>query len=493
MTYNPHTWTRPPQIRLSLDEELVVDNFAGGGGASIGIEQGIGRPVDIAINHDAKALATHMANHPETRHYCEDVFKVNPSEVCQGRPVGLAWFSPDCTHHSKARGSKPVSKRIRGLAWVAVRWAKTVQPRVIMLENVEEFQDWGPLLEDGRPCPMRKGHTFRRFVQELEKLGYQVDWRELRACDYGAPTIRKRLFLIARCDGQPIVWPAPTHGEGRLPYRTAADCIDWTLPCPSIFLSREEARTAGVRRPLAEATLRRIAKGLHRYVLDCDDPFIAPQPAFITEHANSSCPRNFSVADPLRTQCAQVKGGHFALVSAFLAKYYGGVTGHRLERPIGTVTAVDHHSLVTSHLAKLRGTCRDGQRTDAPFPTITAGGTHIGEVRAFLLKYYGTDQDPRLNEPLHTLTTKARFGLVTVADQDYQIIDIGMRMLQPHELYRAQGFPDAYIIDPVFGGKRLTKTDQVRQVGNSVSPPVARALVAANVMDNLSREFATWP
>ncbi|MDE1901479.1 MAG: DNA cytosine methyltransferase [Alphaproteobacteria bacterium] len=248
---------------------LIVDNFAGGGGASTGIEMGLGCSIDIAINHDDEAVAMHTANHPGAEHLCQSVWRADPRDVTKGRPVSLAWFSPDCKHFSKAKGGKPVEKHIRDLAWVVVHWAKLVRPAVIMLENVEEFKDWGPLTstEDGKliPCPLRKGFTFRRWCGELKKLGYKIEYRELRACDYGAPTIRKRLFLIARCDGKPIVWPAPTHGPGLIPYRTAADCIDWSIPCPSIFERK---------RPLAEATLRRIAKGIFRYVIDAPKPFI---------------------------------------------------------------------------------------------------------------------------------------------------------------------------------------------------------------------------
>ncbi|MDH5394517.1 MAG: DNA (cytosine-5-)-methyltransferase [Gammaproteobacteria bacterium] len=477
----PFNWQRPPQLRLSLDDELIVDNFAGGGGASMGIEQALGRSVDIAINHDPEAIAMHEANHPHTKHLISDVFEVDPVEVCQGRPVGLAWFSPDCKHFSKAKGGKPVSKKIRSLAWVAVKWAKLKKPRVMFLENVEEFQTWGPLTEDNKPCPVNKGLTFRRFVSELEKLGYQVEWKELKACDYGAPTIRNRLFLIARCDGQPIVWPAPTHGtkKGLLPYNTAADCINWTLPCHSIFLTKEQAKEQklNIKRPLAENTLRRIAKGMQRYVIDADNPFIVP--AFITEHANGSNQRNMPIDEPLRTICAQVKGGHFALVTAFLAKHYTGVIGSHANKPIGTVTAIDHHSLVTSHLLQLKSG-QHGQDNREPMPTLTAGASHVGEVRAFLVKYYGADQDPRLNEPMHTVTSRDRFGIVTVAGQDYKIADIGMRMLAPRELYRAQGFPDQYIIDPVFNGKPLSKKAQVRMCGNSVSPVLSKALIEAN-------------
>ena len=496
------------QLHLDLARELIVDNFAGGGGASLGIEQALRRPIDIAINHDREAVAMHRANHPQTRHFCEDVWSVDPVKATAGRPVGLAWFSPDCTFHSKARGGKPFrdrnkARRRRGLAWLVIRWAAAVSPRVIMLENVEEFAKWGPLLDDGTPCPVRQGLTFRRWQKQLENLGYQVECRELRACDYGAPTIRKRLFVIARRDGLPIVWPVATHGKGLKPYRAAAECIDWSLPCPSIF---ERVR------PLAEATLRRIAKGVGRYVLNAKEPFIvtcnhagdgfrgqgihepmktitAARDAhglvvpLLTEHANSSTQRTFSIQEPLRTQCAEVKGGYFALVAAFLAQNNTGVVGHGARKPLSTITARGtQQQLVTSHLVKLYGTCAHGQATDSPMPTVTGGGQHIGEVRAFLVKYYGTDQDPQLREPLHTVTTKDRFGLVTVHGEEYAIADIGMRMLQPRELYRAQGFPDNYIIAPVIDGKPLTKTAQIRMCGNSVSPAIARALVDANLM-----------
>lgn len=439
---------------FSLFNEIVVDNFAGGGGASTGIEMALGRSPEIAINHDPDAISMHTVNHPVTEHYCESVWDIVPRDVVAGRPVGLVWLSPDCKHFSKAKGSTPVSKTIRGLAWVTLRWAATVRPRVIMLENVEEFQTWGPLLIDAegnaRPDPAKKGRTFNSFINALRRQGYKVEWRELRACDYGTPTIRKRLFLIARRDGAPIVWPKPTHGDpasaevkaGKLlPWPTAADVIDWSIPCPSIFERK---------RPLAENTLRRIAKGLERFVIETAQPFIVPVghtsalAPFITEFANASHQRNMPADEPLRTICAQVKGGHFALVSAFLAKHYTGVVGAELTQPLPTVTTVDHNALVTSHLVKLRGTCQHGQPVTEPMPTVTAGGLHIGEVRAFLLKYYGTDSTIPCSEPLHTVTTRDRFGLVTVRGEDYQIVDIGMRMLEPHELFAAQGFPADY-------------------------------------------------
>lgn len=550
------------QLNLDVHHELIIDNFAGGGGASTGIEIALGRRVDIAINHDSEAVAMHSANHPETRHFCQSVWEIDPREVTQGRPVGLVWLSPDCKHFSKAKGGKPVEKKIRGLAWVAVRWAAVAKPRVIMLENVEEFITWGPLAEqpDGsmRPCPKRKGQTFASFVRALERHGYAVEWRELRACDYGAPTIRKRLFLIARRDGQPIAWPTPTHGDPKseavkrkqlLPWRTAAECIDWSIQTPSIF---ERSK------PLADATCRRIAKGIMRYVVNAADPFIVPLThhgadrrygldnplptvtaahrgemalvaPVLTEHANASSPRCMPADEPLRTICAQTKGGHHALiaptliqtgygerpgqsprvpgldkplgtvvsgqkhalVAAFMAKHYGGVVGHGLHgEPMHTVTSTDHNSLVTSNLIKLRGD-NVGQANTEPLQTISAQGTHFAEVRAFLVKYYGTDQDPRLDEPLHTVTTKDRYGLVTVAGEEYQIADIGLRMLAPRELYKAQGFPADYVIgDDPAQGLSLTKTAQVRMCGNAVCPPVAAAIVRANLAELAIRRAA---
>ena len=493
---------------------LIVDSFAGGGGASLGIEMALGRSPDIAINHDAEAIALHEANHPTSRHYQADAWQVDPVEACGGEPVSLMWLSPDCKHFSKAKGGKPVSKRVRGLAWVAVRWAAAVRPAVIVLENVEEFQTWGPVLRDtGRPCPDRKGQTFRRFVGKLRRLGYVVEHRELRACDYGAPTSRKRLFLIARCDGQPIVWPKPTHGKGTgKPWRTAAECIDWSLPCPSIFLTREEGRAIGVKRPLADATMRRIARGVKRYVLDTAEPFIvglggrmgqSPERPVsrpyqtITAKADAALvapylvprygeregqePRAQSVQKPLSTIVPTQNGAQ--LVAAFLAKHYGGheTPGAPLELPLSTATTQDHHAVIAAHLQRDFGQSV-GSGMDAPAPTITAGGNgHLSEVRAFLVKYYGTEQRPSLFAPLPTVTSKDRFGLVTVHDTDYVIADIGMRMLSPRELYRAQSFPDSYLIDITFRGKPLTKTAQVRMCGNSVPPLMAREIIAVNV------------
>jgi DNA (cytosine-5)-methyltransferase 1 len=497
--------------------EVIVDNFAGGGGASSGIEAALGRAVDYAINHDPEAIAMHRVNHPTTVHFCSSVWDVNPTRLAAGRPVGLGWFSPDCTFHSKARGGKPfrdrnMARRRRGLANLIPRWAATpAAPRVICLENVEEFADWGPLLGDGKICPKRRGMYFRRWHRQLEQFGYRIDMREMKACDYGAPTTRKRLFIVMRRDAGEIIFPEATHGhwQGAQPYRTAAECIDWSIPCPSIF---ERSR------PLAEATLRRIARGVMRYVVDSPNPFIVgidnksngardawsgndPLRTITTENrfalvapaiANTrngertgQAPRVRSIRDPLPTVTAQ--GSQGALVAAFLAKHYGGVTGHEMQRPIGAVTTVDHHSLVTSHLLHLRRNC-DGRAVDEPLRTISAQGNHFGEVRAFLVAYYGNDKDgQKLGEPLRTVTTKDRLGLVMVHGEPYEIVDIGMRMLAPHELYRAQGFRPDYIIDHGIDQSGavlpLTKTAQVRMCGNSVSPSCAEALVRANYVE----------
>ena len=632
--------------------EIIVDNFAGGGGASTGIELAIGRSVDIGMRHDENAVAMHTTNHPDTLHYCESVYEVRPKIATAGRPVALAWFSPDCRHFSKAKGAKPVEKAIRGLAWVVLRWGLDVEPRVMKLENVEEFKTWGPLLREmpfishadrfldefigppepveQRPNPARIGETFNAFVAMLttgisashpalaeccellnisldsedaarliKGLGYVVEYRELRACDYGAPTIRKRFFMVMRRDGKPIVWPEPTHGDpkspavqvGRLaPWRTAAECIDWSIPAPSIF---------DRKKTLAENTLKRIARGIQRFVIESASPFIVkcnhtstktsydcfrgqalgeplqtitkthgyalavphltkfrtgatgqpvtePVPTvtagtskrpggnghalgiveaaiapFVSRQFSASVghradepsatitaggggksqlvtptliqmgygerpgqePRVLRLDNPLGTVTAG--GNKFATVSAFLAKHYGGNytgPGVSMDEPAHSVTTVDHHAVVASHLVKLRGTCRDGQPTSYPMPTVTAGGLHVGEVKttlavdeydeyraqqtlAFLREYCGEDCD----------------GLVTVDGITYRIVDIGMRMLQPHELYRAQGFPEWYIIDQDYRGKKYAKDKQVARCGNAVPPPFAEALVRANL------------
>jgi DNA (cytosine-5)-methyltransferase 1 len=427
---------RAPTIRASFlaDDELIVDCFAGGGGASTGITWALGRDPDIAINHSAEALAMHAANHPRTKHFREDVWRVDPKTACGTRPVGLLWISPDCTHHSKAKGGKPRNRKLRALAWAAVRWAHDVRPRVICLENVEEFLDWGPLDGDGQPIRAKAGQTFRAFVRKLQRLGYVVEWRELVAADFNAPTTRRRLFLIARCDGQPIVWPEPTRASNsrsqlellgvssRLPpWRGAHEIIDWSIECPSIF---------DRKRPLAEATLRRIADGLRRYVIESPRPFVVGRTA------------------PLFT------------------KAYGGPNGNTNagvdpRQPIGTITTRDHHWLVAARLTPF-------DRSRAP-----------DSVHAFLVKYYGTGVGQSLGEPLHTITSRARFGLVTVHGKQHAIVDIGYRMLVPRELFNAQSFPPDYVIDPPFEGAPLTKTAQTMCVGNSVPPVMAEAIVGA--------------
>jgi DNA (cytosine-5)-methyltransferase 1 len=428
---------RDPILRLHHDE-LIVDNFAGGGGASLGIEWALGRSPDIAINHDREAIAMHAANHPATRHYCEDVWKVDPVEACRGRSVGLAWFSPDCKHFSKAKGGKPVDKNIRGLAWVVVRWAKAVKPRVIILENVEEFAAWGPLGPDGKPCPLRKGFTFRRWVGQLRSCGYDVDWRELSACDYGAPTTRKRLFLVARRDGQPIVWPQPTHGYNLLPYRTAAECIDFSLPTYSIFLTKEEGKRYGVKRPLADNTMRRIARGMERFVINAPNPFIVPithtgdgrvhsideplrtitsarrgefmlaAPYFVSRYGEreGQAPRALSADRPPPTIVPTQNGAQ--LVAAFMAKHYGGheTPGSTLQAPIDTITAKDHNALIAAHVSPFYGLkgneVRNGSLFD-PLPTVTADPRHA-LVASHLTKFKGTCRDGQsLSAPLHTV------------------------------------------------------------------------------------------
>lgn len=522
---------------------LIVDNFAGGGGASVALEEALGRKVDIAVNHDPEAIAMHTANHPDTKHFCEDVFAVDPVKACAGQAIDVAWFSPDCKHFSRAKGKAPVSKRVRGLAWVVLKWAslpKWQRPRVIFLENVEEFQSWGPICKRGYPDKSKAGQTFRLWVSHLEALGYTVDWQTLKASDYGTPTIRKRLFLVARCDGEPIVWPEPTHADPKLktglkPWRTAADIIDWSLPCPSIF-SR--------KRPLAEKTMARIARGLQRYVFDAAEPFIVP--VTHTKAGNLAYPssepmrtittakggelalvtpmvanlthgvRIESLEEPAKTITAAHRGekaliapnlisvghgysggrreypmdqpaltvtsggNHQAVVAAFLAQHNTGMTGNDARQPLSTIVhRGTQQQVVTSHLIKMRGT-GTGSPADEPVHTLTSGGQHVGEVRAFLLKYFGTDQAPELAEPLHTVTTKHRFGLVMVHGEPFQIVDIGMRMLAPHELYAAQGFPSDYIIRPDFNGKPMTKTSSIAKCGNSVCRHPAKALIRAN-------------
>lgn len=463
--------------QLSLFREIVVDNFAGGGGASTGIEMATGMSVDIAINHDPAAIEMHKLNHPDTEHYCESVWDVDPKEACRGRRVGLAWFSPDCKHFSKAKGGKPVDKNIRGLAWIAVKWAIAVKPRVIMLENVEEFRTWGPLDAHGYPDTNRKGEIFDSFIKALESLGYEVQFKELRACDYGAPTIRKRFFMIARCDGRQINWPEPTHGDpqslevqlGRkIPWRTTSEIIDWRIGTPSIF---------DRKRPLAENTLKRIARGIQKFVVENPNPFIVR----IGQTGFGKDRLQYKLDTPLTT--ITTKAEH-CLVTPFLAQYYTEtsireVRGQSLTEPIYTIPTANRFGLVTAYVAQHYKNSI-GHEIDQPLNAITTVNK-ASLVQAFLIKYYGSDIGQNLEQPLHTITTKDRFGLVTLLGNQYQIVDIGMRMLQPHELYAAQGFPENYLIDKYADGSRIPKAEQVKRVGNSVSPYLPEALVRANL------------
>lgn len=460
-----------------INGELIVDNFAGGGGASTGIELATGYNVDIAINHDPEAIRMHKTNHPDTKHYCESVWDIDPVKVCGGHPVALAWFSPDCKHFSKAKGGKPKDKNIRGLAWVACRWAGLVRPRVIMLENVEEFKTWGPLNRSHRPIKKKAGKTYEKFISQLQDLGYEVQTRELIAADYGAPTMRKRFFMVARCDGRPIIWPEPTHGpsdseavrEGWLkPYVGAYTQIDFDRPCPSIFETSEEIKEKyGIRavRPLAQKTMDRIARGLKKFILDNPEPFIIQ-----CNHGGERRPND--ILEPMPT----ITGKHgYGIVEPYMVQI-----SPTLIQPIMTVDGSNRYGLVASFLSKFYKS-GIGQDEREPLHTITAGDGHFGEVRAFLTKYYGDGVGQDISDPLDTVTSKDRFGLVTIRGVDYQIVDIGLRMLEPSELYGCQGFPDDYIIDHDYTGKAYPRSEQVKRCGNAVCPPVPAALVRVNL------------
>lgn len=529
--------------QMNLLEELIVDNFAGGGGASTGIELATGRPVDIAINHDPDAIAMHKANHPYTTHYCESVWDVDPKKVCRGRKVGLAWFSPDCKHFSKAKGGKPVDKNIRGLAWIVLKWAGTVRPRVIILENVEEFQTWGPVRK-GKPVKSRAGETFRKWKEQLESLGYCIEHRELVAADYGAPTIRKRFFLIARCDGKPIVFPEKTHApvgseevkEGRKkPWRSAAEVIDWSLPCPSIFdTSAEIKEKYGIRavRPLAENTIKRIIRGLDKFVLNTSVPFLV-----MVNHTGES--RGKEITDPVQTVTAKngyglvspvlepysiwtVSKAEQCLLMPSLVQYHTEQSekarGQKVTEPLMTLDASNRYGVSAAYLTKYYGNERGGISAADPLHTVTAKDREA-VTAAFLSKFYKTGVGQDTSEPLHTITTSpGHFGLtivklerentelghwneirellnryadykigydeillISIKNQKYFISDIGLRMLTPKELYAANGFPADYIIDKDCDGKTYGKTKQVARCGNAVPPPFAEALVRANL------------
>ena len=518
---------------MSRRKRVVVDLFAGGGGASHGIRSALGVEPVLAVNHCAAAIEMHAANHPGTIHMQEDLYRVRPFRP-GGQEIDLLHGSPDCTFFSRAKGAKPLNNKRRMLAWVVLEWARDTHPTVITLENVPEFLRWGPLypanhpiakLRD-RPIKEREGETFREFVNGLKLAGYQVEWRVLNACDYGAPTARKRLFIAARRDGKPIVWPEPTHGPGRAhPYRTAAECIDWSIPMLSIFATPTEAKAwakqHGVgtpRRPLADATLRRIAEGVKRYVLNSKRPFIVqlnhgrdknrsqsadqPMPTIATGtgahgfgivvptliqtgygEREGQAPRVLNIQAPVGTLVAG--GGKHALVAAFLAKHNGSgdtwnaAIGQPLDTPTHTITATDTKALIVASLTKFYGSAKAGASLEAPAPTVTTGGGkgggHIGLVAALMTKFYGTGgQLQAVDTPLHTIPTVDRFGLVTVdIDGDtYAIVDIKMRMLEPRELALMQGFPPDYILTG-------TRREQVARIGNSVSPPPMQALISS--------------
>ena len=559
-------------------DEIIVDNFAGGGGASTGIELACGRIVNIAINHDPAAIKMHKTNHPYTKHYCESVWEVEPEKVCEGRPVGLMWLSPDCKHFSRAKGGKPVNKNVRGLAWIAVKWARRVKPRVMILENVPEFVTWGRLDKNGRPDVKYSGETFRKFVRHLQKLGYDVKWKEIKCCDIGAPTIRKRFVLVARCDGKPIVFPEATHGEGKIPYRTAAECIDWSIPCKSIF---ERPK------PLVENTLRRIARGLDKFTIKADKPFI------VTCNHGGNGFRGQDIDKPLNTVTQKCTDGivtpHFALmhfnnvggaadaplntittvnthyaVMPHISKYYGGVVGCEADKPLPTVTQIDHNALVSASLIQYHTETSAkevrGQAIDEPIMTIDASPRY-GLTTANIVRYYGgADQHNSVEAPLPTVTTMERHGLIeshlcvfqnnmdckpmdepmpsitsvgkmaivktkivkyepgselgywpkiremlnkycgyNLADNELLLIainggygfvyDIGMRMLEPRELYRAHGFPEDYIIEFDYAGNIYPRSEQVARCGNSVPPPLAEAMVRANLPEWCERKI----
>ena len=580
-------------------DELIVDSFAGGGGASTGIELATGRPVDIAINHDPDAILMHKTNHPRTEHIQASVWDVDPVEACVGRPVGLLWASPDCKHFSKAKGGKPVDKHIRGLAWIVLRWAGTARPRVIILENVEEFQTWGPVRR-GRPVKSKAGQTFTKWLGQLRDLGYDVEWRELVAADYGAPTTRKRFFLIARCDGRPIVWPEPTHAPAdspetkaglRKPWRSAAEIIDWSLPCPSIFDTRKEVREKyglTAQRPLSPNTMRRVIRGVDKFAIKTPEPFLvvvnhagdfrgqvtaAPLQTVTSKHGygvvslvmapltmhNNENATGTGVTEPVNTITSSGAGGHQMVIAPTLAaigQTGGGergreitepthtqvskaeecvvtptliqyhterhehVRGQNVTEPLMTIDAANRYGLAAASLTAYYGAERHGQDAEAPLRTITARD-RAGLTLASLVKMNGTNLGGAASEPVQTITAGGgHHGVVTtevrkaepgaelhnwpkirgllnihcgyaLADDEvlllelggawYFIADIGLRMLIPRELYRANGFPDDYIIDRDYTGREYPKFKQTARCGNAVPPPFAEALVRANL------------
>lgn len=429
-----------------MDDGLIIDLFAGGGGASVGIEMALGREVDIAINHDPQAILMHKTNHPNTLHLTEDVFKVDLKKIVGDRHVALMWASPDCTSHSKAKGGQPRSKGLRILPWAVFKHARLIKPDVIVMENVEEIQQWGPLDENGHPIKARLGESYNQFMNAMKSLGYVVESRELIAANYGAPTTRKRWYAIFRRDGEPIVWPVQTHFENGTPkWLECGDYIDWSDLGKSIF---------GRKKPLAEATQRRIANGIKKYIIDNPNPYIVKDKAAI----------------------------------AYMIQYHGeqkagDSRGQRLDEPIKTIDTSNRYGLVTAFITKFYKT-GIGQGCDEPLHTITTSQGHFGVVSAFLVKYYGTGCGQTVDYPLATVTTKDRFGLVNVLldidGEKYVISDILLRMLKPEELKVMQGFPKDYIIDRDYNWNKYPKSEQVARIGNSVVPIVAMAIVSAN-------------
>lgn len=548
--------------QLSLFDTIFIDEFAGGGGASTGIEMATGHPIDIAINHDESAIMMHRRNHPYTQHYREDVWAVDPMTATRGRPVRLIWFSPDCKHFSKAKGAALVDKKIRGLAWVVLRWAAKVRPDVIMLENVEEFVTWGPVRK-GKPIKKKAGQTYRRWRQQLSDLGYDIDTRILCAADYGAPTIRKRFCLVARCDGKPVKWPERTHApresaevkSGRCkPWRSAAEIIDFSLPAYSIFESKEtikEKYGVRVQRPLKPNTLRRIAKGMDTFVIKSAKPFIVPigygerkgqaprvhdiekpmstvvsstkqylcEPLLIQYHTEQSDKevRGQGLRDPLRTVDSS---NRYGLAAVHLTQYFSGSGHHHsVEDPLATITTMEREGVVAAHLTEWYGNARDGIGLKEPLQTITAKD-HEALTSVFLSKYFTGVNGADVRNPLPTVTAWDHNAIVEVsvikwdgkrdlgywcevrkllneycgydlADDEvlllnicgiwYFISDINLRMLTPRELYNAQGFPADYIIERDCYGNKISRADQVARCGNAVCPPMAEALVRANL------------
>lgn len=471
--------------QINFLEEIIVDNFAGGGGASTGIELATGRPVTIAINHDPDAILMHKTNHPFTEHYQASVWDVDPREVSKGRPVGLAWFSPDCKHFSKAKGGKPVDKNIRGLAWIVLRWAGTVRPRVIILENVEEFQTWGPVRK-GHPVKSKAGQTFHKWLSQLEALGYAVEWRELVAADYGAPTTRKRFFLVARCDGAPIVWPEPTHApagsrevlEGRKkPWRSAAEIIDWSLPCPSIFDTREQIREKyglSAQRPLRPNTMRRVIRGVDKFAIKNPEPFLvvvnhvgdfrgqdaaaplqtvtakhgygvaSPVMAPLTMHNNENA-TGTGITEPVNTITSSGAGGHQMVITPTLAaigQTGGGERGRKITEPTHTQVSKAEECLVAAAMIQYHTEQTErvrGQGLADPLMTIDASNRY-GLAAATLVKYYGNDRHgQKTRDPLHTVTAKDREGLATTHLVKMKGTNLGGPMSEPVQTITAGG------------------------------------------------------